>query len=187
MTSGGTGDWKPTKLKLAKNLLFSHHIWEKPWGQFPQDTWELELCHCLLRKVPRFPYSHSIPVTHWPLITFSQCTSTSADQHTSLSVQTHERKKKLCTGCIKGHLLCTTQCLLFYANLNTSAVFIANCCLLVLFPLAKTIIFPASVSLQEKPHIHTFLAFSTGQENWFPGIRMASSKENICCQLRFDL
>lgn len=96
-------------------------------------------------------------------------------------------EKKPGTGCIKEHLLCTTLCLLFYASLNTSAVFTANRCLLVLFPLAKTSIFPASVALQEKPHIHTFLAFSTGEQNWFPGIRMTSSKENICCQLRFDL
>lgn len=96
-------------------------------------------------------------------------------------------RKSLVQNCIKGHLLCTTLCLLFYASLNTSAVFTANRCLLVLFPLAKTRIFPASVALQEKTHIHTFLAFSTGEQNWFPGIKMTSSKENICCQLRFDL
>lgn len=96
-------------------------------------------------------------------------------------------RKSLVQNCIKGRLLCTTLCLLFYASLNTSAVFTAKCCLLVLFLLAKPSIFPASVTLQEKIHIHTFLVFSTEEQSWFPGIRMISSKENICCQPRFDL
>lgn len=64
---------------------------------------------------------------------------------------------------IKGHSLCTTLSLLFCAGLNTSAVFTANPCLLLLFPLAKPSIFPASVALQEETHIPTFLAFSTGE------------------------
>lgn len=96
-------------------------------------------------------------------------------------------RKSLAQNCIKGHLLCTTLCLLFYASLNTSAVFPANRCLLVLFPLAKTSIFPARVALQEKTHIHTFLVLRTGEQNGFPGIGMTSSREKICCQLRFDL
>lgn len=89
-------------------------------------------------------------------------------------------RRSLVQNCLKGHLLCTTLCLLFFARLNTSAVFPANRCLLVLFPLAKTSIFPASVTLQEKTHIHTFLAVSTGEQNRFPGIRIIFSKDNIC-------
>lgn len=96
-------------------------------------------------------------------------------------------RKSLAQNCRKGRLLCTALFLLFYASLNTSAVFTANRCLLVLFLLAKTSIFPASVALQEKTHIHTFLAFSRGEQSRFPGIRLISSKENIHCQLRFDL